>query len=179
MTPNGKYGISYVWPALSAILEFSPITTTTTKPDEKNSLPCHLRVTLAKTHAIWPGYKFTGRLVLRLLAKGTIGESSSSSVFTTISFFLQKRGTRYNAQENDTGRRQSPRFFLFLLTGRPGPVCLIYFDFFFFEWRRADGSATHLQNLLLKSCLFPVVGQVVVVVGTRSRASSRRCCCRR
>ena len=129
MTPNGKYGISYVWPALSAILEFSPITTTTTKPDEKNSLPCHLRVTLAKTHAIWPGYKFTGRLVLRLLAKGTIGESSSSSVFTTISFFLQKRGTRYNAQENDTGRRQSPRFFLFLLTGRPGPVCLIYFYF--------------------------------------------------
>ena len=130
MTPNGKYGISYVWPALSAILEFSPITTTTTKPDEKNSLPCHLRVTLAKTHAIWPGYKFTGRLVLRLLAKGTIGESSSSSVFTTISFFLQKRGTRYNAQESDTGRRQSP-LFSFVPFNRPARsgLILIYFDF--------------------------------------------------
>ena len=89
--------------------------------------------------------------------------------------------------EHDTTRKRvilggdsPPLFFLFLLTGRPGPVCLIYFYLFVFvEWRRADGSATHLQNLLLKSCLFPVVGQVVVVVGTRSRASSRRCCCRR
>lgn len=46
----------------------------------KNSLPCHLCHT-EKTHAIWAGYKFSGRLVLRLLAKRTVAIGESSSVF--------------------------------------------------------------------------------------------------